>query len=268
MNYIPKWDICFITSGETPIVKDTDGEGALNRVLEIECYADNKVIRDGHRTANALKANYGWAGKMFIEKLMEDVNPENMMESVKAKVSPIYEDFYVQCTNSDTTEKQAMAAAAILTADKLATEWIIQDGNALTLSEIGEYLKTKERVSLMERGYDVLCDWVAVNANRMKGYQSDDLGAVYGLIDGGVAYIIRSVFNQICAENAIDSKGILSHLRSKNLIEVAEKGFTKAKYMGRGQSPHCVCLKLPNGENTTKQAEKENLHDENADLPI
>lgn len=58
LDYTPKWANCFITSGETPLVGETDGAGAANRVVEIECRYGEAVIRDGHRTANALKLNY------------------------------------------------------------------------------------------------------------------------------------------------------------------------------------------------------------------
>lgn len=235
LNYTPTWANCFITSGETPIVGETDGAGAFNRVIEIECRANEKAIRDGHRTANALKANYGWAGLEFVSRLMED--------GQKQRAAALYDDFFKACTESDTTDKQAMAAAVVLTADALATEWIFRDGRALTVQELGEFLKTRESVSLADRGYEVICDWVAVNASKMRG--QTETGDCYGLVENGMAYIIRSVFNRVCQENAINPKALLSHLRTRNLIEVGAKGYTKTKYMGSGQSPNCVCLRLP-----------------------
>lgn len=247
LNYVPTWSNCFITSGETPIVGDTDGAGALNRVIEIECTANNKVIRDGHRTANALKANYGWAGREFVETFMQEGNKE--------KALALYDDFFKHCTESDTTDKQAMAAAVILTAEALATEWIFKDGKALTVDEIGQFLKAQSTVSLADRGYDIICDWVAINANKMRGTDSGDC---YGLVKEGMAYIIRSVFNKVCQENAINAKALLSHLKSKGLIETSQnsRAYTRSKWIG-GQPVNCVCLKLPVGE-----------IDENEELPL
>lgn len=237
LNYTPTWANCFITSGETPIVGETDGAGAFNRVIEIECRANDKAIKDGHRTANALKANYGWVGKDFVSCLMEDGQRE--------RAAALYDEFFKACTESDTTDKQAMAAAVVLTADALATEWIFKDGRALTVQELGEFLKTRESVSLADRGYEILCDWVAVNASKMRG--QTETGDCYGLVEDGTAYIIRSVFNRVCAENAINPKALLSHLRTRGLIETGGKGYTKTKWMG-GQSPNCVWLKLPKQE--------------------
>ena len=239
LNYTPTWATTFITSGETPIVKETDGEGALNRVFEIECYSGQKVIEDGHTTSNILKANYGHAGKMFVSRLCEDENVQ--------KARDLYEQFYSQCVASDTTEKQAMAASAILVADALATEWIFQDDHALTLDDISEYLKTKERVSLLDRGYDLICDWVAVNASKMQGFDGDQKGECYGLIDvpTHAAYFIRSEFKRVCEQYELNEKGMLSHLRSRGLLLTDSGSFTKMRYLGGKISRHCIAVVLP-----------------------
>ena len=203
-------------------------------MIEIECRASNKVIRDGHKTANTLKQNYGWAGREFVSRLMD--------EGQRERAAVLYDDFFKACTESDTTDKQAMAAAVVLTADALATEWIFQDERALTVQELGEFLKTREAVSLADRGYEIICDWVAVNAAKMRG--QTETGDCYGLVENGVAYIIRSVFNRVCAENAISPKALLSHLKTRGLIEVGAKGYTRSKRIC-GQSAACVWLKLP-----------------------
>ena len=234
LNYTPTWANCFITSGESPMVSDTDGAGAVNRVIEIECLASQKAIRDGHKTANVLKQNYGWAGREFVERLQQD--------GAKEYAAELYDQFFKACTERDTTEKQAMAAACILTADALATEWIFKDGKALTVQEMSEFLKEKAVVSLADRGYEIICDWVSVNGSKLRG--STENGECYGLVEGNMAYIIRSVFNRVCAENAINPKALLSHLRTRKLIETGGKGYTRPKWIG-GQPAHCVWLKLP-----------------------
>lgn len=238
LNYTPTWANCFITSGESPIVNETDGAGALNRVIEIESMADENAIHDGHRTANALKKNYGFAGKIFIERLMED----GVLDDARA----LYDEYFKACMENDTTEKQAMAAAVVLVADKLATDWIFHDGRELSVAEIGRFLKETSAVSLAMRGYNIICDWVSQNISKFQG--AKDNGECYGLYENGYAYIIRSVFDRVCADNAISPKALLSHLRSKGLIETPEKGYTRSKYIGMGQSPHCVWLKMPESQ--------------------
>lgn len=248
LNYTPRWSNCFITSGETPIVSETDGAGALNRVIEIECRPGEKVIQNGHRTANALKANYGHAGKLFVDKLCA-----GGIDEAKA----LYEEQYAACMQSDTTEKQAMAAAILLTADALATGWIFQDGRALTAGDLGEFLKSKSSVSLSGRGYELLCDWVAENANQFQ--KTVERGEHYGIVEDGIAYINRSVFNRICNENSIAPKALLSNLKAEGKIIVGAKGYTRTKKID-GISVACVWLKLPPDDGL--------LEDDGDELPL
>lgn len=243
LDYTPKWSNCFITSGESPLVSETDGAGAVNRVVEIECRYGEAVIRDGHRTANALKRNYGRAGKLFIDHLCEDGGKDLARE--------LYEKNYAACIKSDTTEKQAMAAALIITADQLATEWIFHDNRALTASELGEFLKEKNEVSTSERGYEYMCGWVASHVNQFR--ENAERGERYGIIDGDTAIINRTVWNNACEEAGVSSKALLGHLKSKGLIDTGSKGYTKTRRID-GVSVHCVWLHLPPDED---QGEKD-----------
>lgn len=240
LNYTPTWSNVFITSGETPIVTETDGEGAMNRVFEVELQAGAEAVRDGHRTANVVKDNYGWAGKQFVEKLQQ----EGQIDRAKK----LYDEYFQQCMSNDTTGKQAMAAACLLVADHLATEWIFQDGKALTVDEIAEFLKMRETVSIMERGYQLLVDWVSVNANKLRGIRDEDRNECYGIVKDGVANIIRSVFSKVCAENGLSEKGLLSHLRARGLIQTNHGEMSKTVRLSPTQLARCVCLVLPKEE--------------------
>lgn len=234
LDYTPKWANCFITSGETPLVGETDGAGAVNRVVEIECRHGEAVIRDGHRTANALKLNYGHAGKRFIDRLCG----EGEMDRARER----YEKNYAVCMQSDTTEKQAMAAALIITADQLATEWIFHDGRALAASELGEFLKEKNEVSTSERGYEYMCGWVAAHVNQFR--ENTEHGDRYGVIDGDIAMINRTIWNKACEEAGLSPKALLGHLKSKGLIITSGKAYTKTKRID-GVAVHCVWMILP-----------------------
>ena len=235
----PTWRNCFITSGESPIVSENDGAGAMNRVIEIECGAGRRVIADGRRTANAVRVNYGHAGRVFVKYLEQESNVEYM--------KALYDTNYRRCLATDTTEKQAMAAAAIITADMLATEWIFEDNHSLTIEEITEFLKTQASVSASERGYEFMCDWVSQHANKLGGYSKDT--DVYGAIGEGATdgwvFIIRSVWNRVCSENGYSAKALLSHLKTKGLLQTRDggKAYTKNKRIN-GVATECVVMKL------------------------
>lgn len=137
----PTWKTCFLSTGESPIVGNSAGSGAMNRVIDIECASGHPVIMDGPRVSAMQKQHYGFAGEVFVRKLYES-------EGVADQVREIYHDFYRELCQGDSTEKQAMAAAAILTADMLATHWIFDDdGLELTAQDIREFLTSREAVS-------------------------------------------------------------------------------------------------------------------------
>lgn len=234
LDYTPKWDNCFITSGESPLTEFADGAGALNRVLDINC-TGKKLIRDGRRTANNLKRNYGHAGKIFVKNLMQ-YGLDNVRE--------LYERIYTECVQGDATEKQAMAAALILTADKLATEWIFRDGQVLKIDDIAVFMRDEKEVSLTDRGYEYACGWVASNINQFSA--NIERGERYGIINefGDTAIINRVVWDKMCACAGISSKALLAGLKNEDLIETESKGYTKKKRLD-GIPTHCIWLKLP-----------------------
>ena len=124
----PTWSNCILTTGETPIIKDGAGAGAVNRVIDLECPIGEKVVLDGQGTANAVKANYGHAGRKFVENL--DIS----------KAKQLYEKYFVLLSKSETTEKQCMAAAIILTADALTSEMFFGTKH-LEVRQVAQFMK-------------------------------------------------------------------------------------------------------------------------------
>lgn len=233
----PTWRNCILTSGETPITGAGSGAGAVNRVIEIECSASHKIIEDGHATAGTLRKNYGFVGREFVEKLYSEDNVDRAQE--------LYKKHYKALSDNDTTEKQAMAAAVILTADELATEWIFGDGRAITEKEISQFLASRAAVSSGRRGYEYFCDWSSQNANRFR--EDTEIGDVYGVIDGNLVCVIRKVFNQVAEEAGFSPAALLSYLKSENLIETRGRAMTCSRRVG-GIRTECVCLRVDAGE--------------------
>ena len=240
----PTWSNCFITSGETPLVGDNDGAGALSRVIEVECKADAKVVEDGHRTANVLKANYGHAGKEFVYRLQQPTAPGRDDTNMSLARS-LYESYFTACLKCNAVDKQAHSAALILTADSLAENWIFRDGLRLTPEDIAEYLRTADTVSAANRGYAYMCDWVVQNGSKLKGSSDTEF---YGLIDAesNKVYILRNVFFSACENAGISPKALLSHLKSKGLIDTyaSRRNFTISKSIN-GVKTEYVAMHLP-----------------------
>lgn len=151
-----------------------------------------------------------------------------------------------------------MAAAILLTADQLATEWVFTDGHVLTAQELGEFLKKESEASLSERGYEYMCDWVAANAAQFQ--LTVERGEHYGVVEDGVAKINRGVFNRVCSDAGISSKALLSNLKAAGLLVLGPKGYTRTKNLD-GIPTACVWMRLPS-------CEDDEGGDDEDDLPL
>jgi hypothetical protein len=166
------------------------------------------------------------------------------------RATTIYKAIYGIVSDMDTTEKQSMAASIILTADVLATDWIFKDGKALAPEDIKDFLRSKDSVSVNERGYEHICQWVVQNAHRLCGTSTEQ--EVWGKIVGNVACIIRTKFNQAVADGGYNPQALLSWMKLRKLIETREKGYTKNQKIN-GHSTDCVFLVMSESENNESE---------------
>ena len=238
----PTWNCCFLTTGESPLTNISAGAGAINRVIDIECTSGSAVLSDGQRISGNLKRNYGFAGQIFVDQLYKD-------EKTQETVRQIYQENFRDLCSGDSTEKQAMAAAAIITADFLASRWVFRDDVetmqelVISVDDIKEFLASKEAVSAGKRAYDWLCDWVGSNVNRFFNPEIPAVGDCYGIIENNKAYINRGIFNKALQDAGYSCAATLSYLKSNNLIETRGRALTKGKRIN-GVLSECVVLKL------------------------
>jgi len=238
----PTWANCVITTGETPLIRQSDGAGAYNRTLDIECKSSEKVIEDGQTTANIIKNNYGFAGREFVQYLYNT-------EGITVWIRERFAEYYRELCRSDTTEKQAMAAALVLTADEFFCKIILKTSDNLSTEDISKHLATQQEVSVGRRGYDFFCDWVGANQKRFATSQSaPENGEIYGIFgDDGYVYIIRSVFFRTAEQEGYNPKALLSYLKENHLIATRGKALTKCKRIN-GRQVECVALELPHDD--------------------
>ena len=235
----PTWRNCVITTGEFPIISSNSGEGAVNRTIEVDCH-DTKLFDEPKKTATSLYANYGFAGREFVEHLMED--------GVIERVQKLQEDFQRSIKTSDTMDKQTASAALILAADRLAEEWIFQDGVLLQPEDIRPYLVSKETVNQNARALQYLYDFININQGRFS-IDADRQGEVWGDLDDDYAYIIRSKFDQILADDGYNASAFLGWAKNRGLILCASDGRpTKPKRIN-GRVSRCVWLKMAEFDN-------------------
>lgn len=169
------WKNSYLFTGEEPITKQNSRAGSKNRVIEIE--AEGKLIEDGNATVGFLTENYGYAGKELIEYLQKTATKDLQAQ---------YREYYDEMCHLDTTEKQAMAMACILLADKILTQVVFTDETAYEIEDVSMYLRSAREVDVAEQSYQMVLNWIAKNPVRFRDPdEADSLnrGEAWGKIE-------------------------------------------------------------------------------------
>lgn len=232
LRKVGTWKNCMLTTGEKPITSASSGGGAVNRIVEIDC-KDEKLVENPMEFLSRIRCNYGHAGKIFVEKIQ---TPEGMELACK-----LQQMNYINLTeDGDITDKQAMAASIILTADSLANEWIFKSKFLLRKDDIKPHLSTKRGVSVNIRALEFLYDYVSINISKFSS-DKDYSGEVWGATDDECIYIIKAQFDKILETEGYSSAAFLSWAKSNNIIDTDCGRTTKNKRVNGGQA-RCVCL--------------------------
>lgn len=232
------WKNCIITNGEHPISNSNSGGGAINRIIEFECA--EKVYSDLVGICAVINRNYGFAGREFVQFLQT--------EGTFERANQIQKDFYRELLKSDSTDKQAASASAILAADALVTELIFKDGNALTVEDMAAIMTKKEEVNVQARTLEYVRELVGRNPSHFRPDSNGDYRTeVWGKIDDKKVYIIKSVFDRELKDAGFNAVSFLSWAKRKGILECAPERRTKQVRIA-GTTVRAVCLNIENAE--------------------
>lgn len=227
------WENCIITNGEHPISNANSGGGAVNRVIEFEC--DEKVYSDLVGICSVIQSNYGFAGREFVEYLQTD--------GAFDRVNALQKEYYRELLKSDSTDKQAASASAILAADHIATELIFKDGNNLTVADLEKIMAKKKEVNVNNRALEFIYELVERNPNRFKANEFGDYqGEVWGKSEETCIYIIKSVFDREMGNGGFNSTAFLAWAKRNDII-ITDNGKRTKKARITGSATNCVCIK-------------------------
>ncbi len=228
-----KWKNCIITNGEHPISNANSGGGAVNRVIEFECA--EKVYSDLVGICSVIQSNYGFAGREFVEYLQT--------EGAVERVNALQKEYYRELLKSDSTDKQAASASAILAADHIATELIFKDGNNLTVADLEKIMTKKKEVNVNNRALEFVYELVERNPNKFKPNEYGDYqGEVWGKIDDDFIFIIKSVFDREMGNAGFNSTAFLAWAKRNDII-ITDNGKRTKKARITGSSTNCVCIR-------------------------
>lgn len=227
------WKNCIITNGEHPISNSNSGGGAVNRIIEFECA--EKVYSDLVGLCAIINENYGFAGREFVAYLQSDGALE--------RVNEIQKEFYRELLKSDSTDKQAASASAILAADKIATELIFHDDNALTVEDMAAIMTKKDEVNVNRRALEYVYELVARNPMH---FSTDDFGnykaEVWGKIDTGCIYFVKSVFDREMTMQGFNSTSFLAWAKRQDIL-ITDNGRRTKNARIAGSVLNTICLK-------------------------
>ena len=233
---IKSWQNTIITTGEMPITSDFSGAGAISRIIEISC-GKERLLSDYRGLSDTLTHNWGFAGKEFVEGLTPQV-----LEAAKK----VQEEYRAAFEASATTEKLALSASLILTADALAELLIWHTGTSLSAVDLAKYLPTEKEVDTNQRALEWLYGTIAENESKFD-FSGDSIPReVWGeyKTDGydrpGVA-IIASVLSRIMPEAGFNATAFRQWAATEGYLRRDAEG--KSTFMVRlhGKPPtRCV----------------------------
>ncbi|MDF2908299.1 MAG: Superfamily helicase protein [Herbinix sp.] len=253
LNKPTTWRNVILTNGEHSLVTETMQGGAINRIIDVRM-EEGYIFENGNQVVEIIKNNYGFAGRMFI-----DVIEQIGIDQIKA----MQQDFLgriadrAKLLDVEKEEKQALPMSILLTADKIATDYIFEDGVYLDFNACVDLLKNKGDVSENERAYEFILSEVAINMNKFKpDMMGEYRNEVWGVIEGGYLIIINNAFNKICERGNFSSKSFLAWAGKQDLLDTQSGKNTKTKRLN-GTVSRCIYLKLPSegDTNLNKQIE-------------
>lgn len=142
------WGLTMLTTGEIPITDDTSRSGCKVRCIEIENNAEMYSDIDLMQFAESIKQNYGFAGKKFIDYIIEigKVELSDRFEKVKKSIASE--------TRTKLDAKQLNNVAALKLADDLAVECIFKNELPLTSKVMMTLVKDEDEINVAIRAWN------------------------------------------------------------------------------------------------------------------
>lgn len=240
LNKVKTWSNTILSNMERPLANETMKGGAINRILDFEM-CDGYIFENGNHVVEVLKDNYGFAGIKFVDLIKE--LPVEVINNIRRDFEQkIKEEAKKQ--NSVKEEKQILPLSVLLTADKIATDYIFEDSVYLDLPKMVSQLKDVNEVSEGQRAYDTLKDFVLANKsmfpNEMSNYNA------WGFVKDGYINILPMVFKKLAGEQNFSTKAFCSWAEAHKVLKCNNKKQNVIKV--NGSSTRFYSVKLDQDE--------------------
>lgn len=246
------WDCSILTCGEKPLQDYTDQGGAINRIIEVQC--SDYLYKDPHETAEIVKNNFGFAGKLFTQGIT--LIAENELKMMQAEM-------FGKINREDKMQKQAYAMSVILLADRIAEKLIFQDGITITPDEAISVMTERLDVSDNQRAYEHIMDKVEMNPARFEP-ATDKAVEQWGYKEPDTGYVnfFTSALESLLQEAGYGLRPFLSWLDKNGLLNRDNDGkhmSVQKRHIGR--KIRVYSIKMPEYEDDKDQEQTGNDDD-------
>jgi len=243
LNKVKTWQNTILSNMERPLATETMRGGAINRILDFEMQ-EGYIFENGNQVVEILKDNFGWVGPVFIDNIklrsIEDLN--KMRKDFEQKIKE-----EAKRQHSEKEEKQILPLSLLLTADKLATDVIFQDGIYLDLEWMVSQLKDVDEVSEGQRAYQAIID--TYNRYSFK-FEESNVGESWGFVKDGYVNILPIVIrNEIAAKENFSIKAFCSWAAKNKLLKTNNDKYQNViKFNGKFSRFYTIKLPLDDEE--------------------
>ena len=229
------WQLVTLTTGETPINGFVQQGGAINRILEL--HADERLFSNPRKTADLVRENYGFAGRMFVQ-VVSSISQEELLKDYNAIIEEI------TAIAGEAMQKQALSLATILLADRIATEYIFFDGVYISTKESLCVLSNPDDVNGNKRCYQYVVDEIFMNPNK---FDSNVNTEQWGILDSekNIAYLYPAALQNLCENAHFNKSSFISYCVKEGMMIPGNDGKpARNKKIGR-RATKMYWLKMP-----------------------
>lgn len=215
LNKVKTWANTILSNMERPLANETMKGGAINRILDFEM-CDGYIFENGNGVVEILKDNYGFAGIKFVD-LIKELPVEVINNIRKDFEQKIKEEAKKQ--NSVKEEKQILPLSVLLTADKIATDYIFEDGIYLDLPIMVSQLKDVNEVSEGRRAYDTLMDYMTMYQAKFTDDLTKFVPELWGVIKDNYLYMLPTAMKKIASNEGFSVKAFCTWAKNQRLLQ-------------------------------------------------
>ena len=218
---VPTWRNSIISTGEQPLASENSMDGVNSRVLELygQPVSNPEYGREVHRIS---ESNYGFAGRMFIKYLIDEVimNKKKMHEDFETMRDTLVQKFSDLNKGDigvhlDTIVVLSLAdwysSVSVFNADK-DIAW--KDAVELGVALLGN-AKEQEKEDVIVRAFAYITDWIAANRTRFEKHATP----CYGMVETNKVYVIASEFRSALEDGGFSYTKCIKGFKERGYID-------------------------------------------------